>query len=250
MTTPVPLDNPDQLLGDILPVVTVRLNRLPFLLNSVEGTGFLLGDNLLVTCSHCVRADPPENCAYAACRLDQQGSRRGNLLGPIEHLGNDLAVGPIRFSSALSFTVADSPPRIGASVWTFGYPLTDVERITDEVRYFTAHPRLLRGHITRPFVYNHEALGPLPSWELSFPVPAGLSGAPLFLHGTLDVIGVVYGNNDVAAVEEFALVDQETGIRQPEVQRIVSFGLALHLEALAPLRDRLGKSPASVPTAG
>jgi hypothetical protein len=74
----------------------------------------------------------------------------------------------------------------------------------------------------------------MPSWELSFAVPGGLSGAPLFLDGTLEVVGVVYGNNDVATIEESATVDS-SGVRSPEVQRIVSFGLAHHHSQLLPL---------------
>jgi hypothetical protein len=57
------------------------------------------------------------------------------------------------------------------------------------------------------------------------PAPAGISGAPL-IRGTRSVVGVVFGTNDVATVESLAQVDPDTGKREPEVLRVVSFGLA------------------------
>jgi hypothetical protein len=76
------------------------------------------------------------------------------------------------------------------------------------------------------------------SYELDMPAPEGLSGAPVVLHGTKAVVGVVYGHNDVALVEEHATVDDETGARSPEVLRIVSFGLAHHTHTLHELRGK------------
>lgn len=241
MNTPVPLDDPALLISDILPIVTTRFDTLPFMIHSFEGTGFLLANNVIVTCSHCIEGTPPEYAAYGAVRFDSDRKVRGNLISQVEQIGNDLAFGHILFDKTLAMRLAETTPVMGAAVWTFGYPLTDVRRITGEFRTFVTHPRLLRGHITRDFLYNHATLGRVPSWELSFAAPEGLSGAPLFLESTLDVIGIVYGNNDVATVEQAVEVNADTGERTPEIQRIVSFGLAVHLQALAPLAEAIEK---------
>jgi hypothetical protein len=58
------------------------------------------------------------------------------------------------------------------------------------------------------------------------PTPAGLSGAPLFKVGTLQVVGMVYGTNEVGQIVEWGSKDPNTGERRPDVERIQAFGLA------------------------
>jgi len=230
----IPLDDPELLTADILPILTSSLRALPFPAETFEGTGFLLSDGFLVTCWHCIATDPPPGHFYRASRGSEEAGYRASPIGFKERLGKDVAWARVNYRRRLDFRLATQNPRMGDLVWTFGYPLTDTRAIDNDLRFFTLHPRLLRGHIVRPFLYQHHALGPLPSWELSFAVPQGLSGAPLFLDGTLDVVGILYGNNDVATVEEQASVDS-AGVRTPEVQRIVTFGLAHHLSSLKDL---------------
>lgn len=68
------------------------------------------------------------------------------------------------------------------------------------------------------------------------PAPAGLSGAPLMLDPGNQVIGVIYGENDVGTIEELATIDPETQERKPEVVRVVSFALAHFTSTLHALR--------------
>jgi hypothetical protein len=77
----------------------------------------------------------------------------------------------------------------------------------------------------------------MPSYELDMPAPEGLSGSPL-LSGDDMVIGVVYGNNEVATIDQFSSIDPTTGERQPEIQRVVSFALAYHTDALSNLTGK------------
>jgi hypothetical protein len=126
----------------------------------------------------------------------------------------------------------------GTDVWTYGYPLTDtfLDPESDEDPRFRLNPRLLRGYITREFAYDHEVLGPTPSYELDMVTPEGLSGAPLFRRPGEIVIGVIYGRHEVELVDQFASVDPTTGEHKPEVQRIVSFGLACDMTSFRALR--------------
>ena len=234
----IPLEDPERLTYDILPVVTVSLRHLPFQVMSVLGTGFLLGDGFLVSSSHCIGASPPEGTAYSVVRLTPPQPARASPVGFREDLGHDLAWARVNYRAALGFQLASHAPRMGTSVWTFGYPFPQGQDIGNGLQQHTVHPRVLHGYITRAFVYQHGRLGPIPSWELSFPTPEGLSGSPLFLDDTLDVVGVIYGNNDVGVVDEFASIDPETGTSRPEIQRIMSFGLAHHLSILQPLTER------------
>jgi len=63
----IPIEQPQQLFDDILPVTTVGpLEQFPeLLIKSFEGTGFVIGDGFFVTCWHCVAADPPKACPTA-----------------------------------------------------------------------------------------------------------------------------------------------------------------------------------------
>ncbi len=228
----IPVEPRENLMLDVLPIVLVGTDTLPFPVTSIEGTGFVLADGMLATCWHCIEASPPQKQMYGASRLRIGDHPRLSPIGFRERLAHDLGWARINYRPELGITIATKAPQMGDSVWTFGYPLTDVRIVPGGGRQFTANPRLLRGHILRPFVFEHPTFGSIPSWELSFSVPVGLSGAPLFLEGTLQVAGVLYGNNDVATVEESAQVDVGSGTRTPEVQRIVSFGLAHHWQSL------------------
>jgi hypothetical protein len=86
--------------------------------------------------------------------------------------------------------------------------------------------RYLQGYVTRGFINDQPGFKPTPTYELDMPTPEGLSGAPLFKLGTLDVVGIVYGSNDVGQIVEFASKDADTGELRPEVQRLQTFGLA------------------------
>jgi hypothetical protein len=140
--------------------------------------------------------------------------------------GSDLATAAIDLPETLGFELASEDPGAGTDVYSFGYPFTTRLEVES---------RLLRGYITRGFRYDHPSLGDVLSYELDIPCPAGLSGAPVLRPGSRRLLGVVYGSNDVAMVESIASVD-EGGQKQPEVRRIVSFGLAHHLETLRALR--------------
>lgn len=233
---PIPLDDPEELTRDILPLVVTSLLEIPFPVTDVVGTGFVLGNGVLVTCWHCLATDLPEGHVYGAIR-GVKGKHVSSPLGFRERIDSDIAWARVNFAPRLNLQLSRSAPKMGDAVWTFGYPLPERRRIREGLDFHLLHPRILKGHITRAFHFDHPKHGSIPVWELSFAAPAGLSGAPLFLGETLDVIGVVFGNNDVAFVEEAASVDPVTGNRSPEVQRITSFGLAHHRKSLQPLES-------------
>ena len=89
---------------------------------------------------------------------------------------------------------------------------------------FTLNGRLMRGHVTRTFPFQHPKNGEVSSYELDMPAPEGLSGAPLILVGGYEVVGVIYHSHTVHAVAE--------------LETPVSFGLAQVTPALRSLRAR------------
>jgi hypothetical protein len=141
---------------------------------------------------------------------------------------------------------ATPPAPLGTEVFTFGYPLTaeTADSVTGE-KQWELHPRYLRGYITRDFKYARPGFArPVLSYEIDMPAPEGLSGAPLIQLGTTNVLGVVYGVNEVQRIAEFATTDPATGSQIPEVLRIERFALAEHTESL---RDLAGTATDAQP---
>jgi hypothetical protein len=222
---------------DILPLFVVKTTE-PAELVSFAGTGFVIAPRLLVTCWHCVSNRLPEGCRYAAVRASGTSGYQALHLAKVEQdeLGNDIATAMIEASPTLGLKIADEDVAASTDVFSYGYPLTDMGRRAGGGAQFTLHARYLRGYVTRSFWYQHPQYGRVASYEVDMPTPEGLSGAPLIMRGSWEVMGVVYGTNEVASIAEFSHVDPKTGERTPELQRIVGFGLAHYTETLRSLR--------------
>jgi hypothetical protein len=127
------------------------------------------------------------------------------------------------------------PTLRGENVESYGYPLmpppvTDPE--TGRLVFDLTGPRLLKGYVMRNFEYRPPGRSGVASSELDMPAPEGLSGAPMVRADTAEVLGVIYGVNEVAKIDSLAYVDERTGERRPEIQRLVTFGLAHYTEPL------------------
>lgn len=163
----------------------------------------------------------------------ERGYKRSLTLAKLEQDGNgsDLATSMIDQQST-PFRLATANLSAMDHVRSYGYPLTDTRQRDDNSLRFVLHGRYLEGYVTQVFNYEHHQYGTVPSYELDMPVPGGLSGAPLFSAATGEVVGVVYGTNDVSLVEEYSSVNLDTGERRPEIHRICSFALAHYTETL------------------
>ena len=135
-------------------------------------------------------------------------------------------------SAVLPFPTAVQP---GMHVWTFGYPAPsfDTTIMATECSCWASIPRGLRN---QDLSLSPRPGGPTLAHELDMQVPGGLSGAPIFLEGTDAILGVVFHAHEVETVESFSSVDPATGKRQPEIVRVIYFGLAYPLDVLLELR--------------
>ncbi len=223
---------------NIVPIFAIEKTH-PGKLISFQGTGFILAPNLLITCWHCVSSLLADNQQYAAIIPTKPEGYSALHLNELEQgfNGIDVAVASIATEPTLGLTLAKADVPWGTHVWTYGYPFTTAKEVADTGKRFMLDGRYLEGYVTQAFHYEHHKYGQVSSYELSMPIPAGLSGAPLIRLGSKEVIGLIYGNNDVATIEQFAEVDSQTGKREPEVQRIMSFGLAHHFDTLKNLRS-------------
>ncbi|MDQ3773964.1 MAG: serine protease [Pseudomonadota bacterium] len=111
----------------------------------------------------------------------------------------------------------------GADIQVIGIPSHEVWASGKEMR-------LLKGHVTLSARHL----------ELNFPVPAGMSGAPVFLH--TKVIGYVTGTVRSEEIEEAneEIDEVENGrevIRITEIRRIIHYGLAYPFSHMSAVRD-------------
>lgn len=220
---------------DVLPILVVTKSS-PAKIVSYEGTGFLIAPNLFVTCWHCLRKELPENQTYAVNREQKVE------LFPLRNIqqdsnGTDLATANVAIVPEAELALAEKDVFEGTDVHSFGYPLINFEYVEefDETQPALDY-RLLRGYITRNFWRDDAVFGRGSAYELDMPTPEGLSGSPLFLAGTREVLGVIFGQNEVALIDSFARVDPETREKEPEIQKIYHFGLAQTTETLRKLR--------------
>jgi hypothetical protein len=229
---------------DILPIFTADLSGEDPIFHSHEGTGFLVGKNVIVTCWHCVRADLPEGWAYLALRKDHSGDTEWFKMVNIEqdHNGTDLATAWVNADPEMQLKVAEEPALMSEEIWSYGYPLTDVSQ-HPELGYkrFRPNPRWMQTYILRDFVFPQPGFGDTPSYELDMPALEGMSGAPIGKAHSREVIGVLYGRNDAEQIEVFSSKDPETGRRTPEQVRTTYFAVAHYTETLKNLRGTATK---------
>jgi hypothetical protein len=226
----------------VVPIYIARRDNPPIPIQ-FAGTGFLIAPRLLVTCWHCVGADLPTDQGYVG--LFEDVVRHVEWLEDISRdvNGSDLATANVRAEPGTRFQLARDRALQGADVTAFGYPFSGQKEIKPGVTAAKVERRLFKGYVMRTFKHSSSSQPETLAYELSFPAPAGLSGAPVIELGTPRVIGVIFGNSDVATIEHFAQVDSE-GNRTPELQRIVSFGLAIHTNTLLKLAGRATNSKA------
>jgi len=222
---------------DILPLFVLRGSEPPDVV-SFEGTAFLIADRVLVTCAHCVARPLAAGEAFAVAVKEESKYTRAYYLSNIEAdpTGIDLATANVDLKQHTPLGLGNGDLALGTDVFSFGYPLTDRRRTAEGKSSFNLNSRYLEGYVTRAFRYEPPAGAPIESYELDMMAPAGLSGSPLVKKGSRLVYGVVYGTADVAQLEHIATVDPDTGARQPEVQRIVTFGMAHYTRSLHNLR--------------
>jgi len=229
---------------DVLPIFVVDYAYEQPPPMSHEGTGFLVGKNVLVTCWHCVRAELEGSLAYAAVKQLPNGRFALSRLADIQQdpTGTDLATARVTFEPELGLTIADSPaPSFGTDIWSFGYPLTDVQAHPEMQmrKSFQLNGRNMQSYVMRTFHNDWPGFGKIPSYEIDMPSLAGMSGAPIVRTGSTEVIGVLYGRNDAETIEEFGSKDPDTKERlTPEIVRMTYFAAAHFTNTLKHLRGK------------
>jgi hypothetical protein len=127
--------------------------------------------------------------------------------------GRDLALIKVNLDETKWLQVADSLVPAGTDVRIIGIPSHEVWNAGKEMR-------LLKGHITLSGNFL----------ELNFPVPLGMSGAPVFI-GSRAVVAFATGSVRSEEIEDYEecvakISNDKEEIRITEVRRVIQYGLA------------------------
>jgi len=186
-----------------------------------------------VTCWHCVKEPLEPNVSYAAIYPAPNSPPGGAGLIPLDDLaqganGEDLAIARVTAPATPRLVLAERPGAMSEEVYTIGFPLLPPpeQQVSGNLIFADINPRFLRGYVTKAGVVELANGRRVDSLEVDMLVPPGLSGAPLLRRGSLEVIGVLFGNHGSYSIDTMSSVNPLTGAVTPEVRSQVNFGLA------------------------
>ena len=217
-------------------VSSARLTRL-------EGTAFFINPNgFFLTAGHVLRVVTADSSGLT-WGLNLKGlTSNHNFFAPLGEIEFapapfDIGIGRVHHPSQSWFTPCSADGIRGwRDVATLGYPASALNTTPEK---FNIHLRLLKGYVQREI--NEDELPvhrPHPHcYELSFPIPNGLSGSPLFsAEGQgQQLIGVCVGSFDVEIViDNFTEVDDQGRTFSEKRARVEQYGIA---HSILPLWD-------------
>jgi hypothetical protein len=215
-----------------------------------HGTGFTIGtEGFFLSARHVINKD-----CLAACErgqsliapLKEVGSRGrswkiGNITEVETHPTSDVAIGKIDYRPPGFFSSKNQVAYGWEDVHVFGYPESRTRgRQTGDYEF---NPHFLKGYVSRRLEIKDVPLRHYaPAYELSFPIPLGVSGSPVFRTGPdHSLLGIAVASLESAvSVHEFTEVRDGTEKYSEKVQKIEQFGIAVRLADLADWAPKLG----------
>lgn len=188
------------------------------------GTGFTFGEQTFVTCWHCVRDPLGEGEFYAAVGrsegTDGQDYDRYFELQNLERdrNGSDLALARVDYTVPTRLALASQPPGWGQDVMACGYPLPlNTRDAATREPLINTNAMLFKGYVIRIRNADFPGQPETRMYELDMPAPPGLSGSPVLLPDSREVVGVLV---------------TERGYGVPGEPRTIYFAYAHHLWVL------------------
>ena len=252
----------DLLQDYVTPICLADMSAGKAVLRRLLGTAFFINDSgLFLTARHVLEGTVKDGTCKHLYGLivksqDEQPTSQFAKIQKWESAStpHDIAIGKVNFGSRSWFSV---PRDFQQSPWkdiaTLGYPETALNTAEGN---FKIHVRALKGYVQR-FVRQDEIelIRPHPDcYELNFPISKGMSGAPLFLTGSVnrqELIGVCVGSytseitdyhsrqilEDGKVFEERSVKSEQIGIAEaifpllkwkPEMLKNLSLGDLVH----------------------
>lgn len=147
----------------------------------------------------------------------------------------DIAICTTAYQAKTFFRLTIRAVEVWQDIATTGYPASNINRTAEQ---YEVQQRAHKGYIQRCVPAGRLPIGRHPdTFEVSFPITQGLSGAPLFIHEANyeSIIGVCVGSltSRVVAYEETMHIEGTTEEKVEQVRRVEEFGIAHDLRPLA-----------------
>jgi trypsin-like peptidase len=231
----------------IVPVVRVGHHNGGKLIERFHGTAFFIDTKgTFVTASHVLaNADADAGAHGGTIALVCRDPTRPELrfaktivARSFATQPNDVAVGKVNWTTKAAFELVppDAKLWVWQEVWTAGYPESARVMIGDLHRF---EPRGYYGYILRRLPRGKLLVVEHPdAFELSFPVVAGMSGAPLFLRNINSdlfvLVGVCRGSHPSEIVDYVSeTVIEEGKTLQEKRIKVEEYGIADDIRPLA-----------------
>jgi hypothetical protein len=200
------------------------------------GTASLLGDDLFLTAGHVADAAGLVEGEYPCLAIfvtEEQQYQVGPVIALERHeaAGVDLAIG--RFDRVAVPRTLSGWGMVGgwSDVKCVGYP--DELVGPTEFSAYSFGARFLKGYVMRRLESGDHFQLTFPSLELSFPIPKGMSGAPILAETQAGHVlcGIATSSVEVRVAHHHTIAETEEGnpYREERVERIVEVGIALRV---------------------
>lgn len=215
----------------VCPIVRgIRLDAQTIDIKQIDGTAFCLADNLYLTAAHCIPRDLKEpDCIGLGF---PQPPKTDIGIVPFVHAETwdeaDIALvevaGPVPKSAPVKWEF-DTVTALH-NVWTSGYPhAMDIATLG-----FIAQ-RAFKGYTVSHIPFHRIGQnGFYEAYELSFKVPMGLSGSPLFSNESGNpVIGIIIANKETGleVIEEEEATDDGKTVEFVYYKQKAQYGVAI-----------------------
>ena len=227
--------------GDyIFPICELYLNEAnkKFKIKHFHGSGFFIGTKgYFLSAKHVISVGDFQNIkpksVFGAILQNVEGNKRNrftkNILQLEEHPKFDIVLGKIEHTPPGFFSSKNQDAYGWEDVHCFGYP-EDLNKNHEQLYSFGS--QFLKGYIMRRL--SEEELPYLnipPSYELNFPIPKGVSGAPIFRTGEIkSLLGVALASHDsvLAQYETIEVIDKNEKFTEKTV-KVTQLGVAARM---------------------
>lgn len=228
----------------VIPICSYEQRDSQAYLTNFYGTAFFIDEaGRYITARHVLEACSKLPHLLFGLVIKNSNDAERSMIVPIGSTENapdpwDIAIGSTNISSKTLFRWNEGADAASwQDVATFGYPVSALRR---DLNRFDVHLRTMKGYVLRR-LDGHEygpCGGQAPALELSFAVPAGLSGSPLFLPEggeKCSLLGVCVSSHESETQEHlYEEIKEDGGVFRERRLRVEQFGIA---HSLAPLGD-------------